>query len=252
MVRARSTRRARRPTRSAVIRGARGYTRTRGVYGRFLPSSRTELKCYDMVTRDCNNGSSFNATGQVLSLLGTAALGIARGTAMTERIGNRITVKSILVSGTIWGNAVAVVGNLHLFAAEIYIVLDNQPNGALATPVDFLAQHAGLGGLPALPANVAVTGDFRNLINMRRFTVLAKHRYVPSGVFGYDSTNFITGPKHFDIYKKCNIPVEYTATGAANSGYTAEIVKNQILVFAFSGGSAMAMSFSSRLRYADE
>lgn len=256
MVRPRSTRRTRRPTRGAVLRGARGYTRSRGVYGRFLPSSRTELKVFDMVARLANTSTNFNTTGQVVSILGTTALGIARGTALNERIANRVTVKSIQLNFVITGVAGSqtYVGQ----QALIYLVLDNQPNGALPNPVELVATHESAGGAATLPANVASSGDFRNVVFTRRFTVLAKARYMPTGVFATDGAATpatqlpVCGPKNYSIYKKCNIPVEYTSTGATNSGFTAEVMKNNILLFMFAGGVLMQMSYSSRVRYADQ
>lgn len=229
-----------------VGRPAVGFVRTGGFYGRFQPSGQ-ELKYHDTILQLATGVD----TGIYTSNGTTAEIdNVAQGTGANERIGRKITVKSISgrIAFTVQDrNYIASTGVYNNVQFMLWLVLDKQCNGALASPNDIFD-----------PANT-----FRCLRNMQysdRFQILNKW-IIDMGVL---STSFaaggttvpivVGGTKTIDIYKKVNIPIEYSNS----TGATTEIRSNHLFfVWGTNGFANNTVSDDSpivggiRIRYSD-
>lgn len=189
----------------------------------------------------------FNTTGFIISMISNAAsMGIARGTNMGQRIGNRITLKSIEVVINFYP-----IGDINpiQWGAMFALVYDRQPNGALPTNAQQLFE-AYIKGVPTAWGNPAVAGGFTNLVNSGRFVTLAKFRpsltSVSANVAGVQFT-----PKQIHLFKKLNLPVEYTGV-EGGTGYNAEIQKGQLLLIGYAGNTGYGCKVAHRVRYTDQ
>lgn len=183
---------------------------------------RPELKNYDL---DLGTVAISNAIELSCAPWGN----INVGAAVNQRVGRKILAKSLTIAGSITSNAAPGVAA----AADtvwMWVVLDRQPNGALATPADVWRVALG-------------DKAMRNLDNGPRFKILKctemKIDYGQSGVF-------INCP--FELYMKLNIPV--TWQGLINGlPYT-----NNLLVFfgtANQNNTTLQTSYVCRVRFTD-
>jgi len=241
-------RRGRRPTRRAALGRARGYARRSGMYGRFLPNSSVELKVYDRYPAAVGLTSGSLTTVQPF-LHANGGNGIAQGTNAGQRLGNRITVKSIEWCVTFDSDALTA-GSFGPFM--VYVVLDKQCNGVIVTTADLFAHM--LDGVPTAVAAIAASNAPRNLINASRFTTISKKMFQPRDTYGI-TTAAETGRIQATGYKKVNIPIEYGVNAAAGTSGTIDQIKsnNIYIIAAYSPNGAIGCSVQvfTRVRYSD-
>lgn len=183
---------------------------------------RPELKSFDQAL-------SATAIGNTIGLVAAPWGTINIGSQMNQRVGRKVLAKSVTLAGLINSTAAPGVGQ----AADtvwMWVVLDRQPNAALAAPADVWSVTSAERAL-------------RNLDQGPRFKILKcleiKIDYGQSGVF-------INVP--FELYMKFNIPV--TWQGLVN-GYP---TTNNLLVFfgnANQNNTFLQVTMSERVRYYD-
>lgn len=257
------SRRRRAPRR--IPRAIRGYVRTGGNYGRYQGAGGTELKTFDnaAMADDTTADGLFKTVppslGVVVSLLDDGSFGIGQGTGVTQRLGNKIVLKSIFLTGMAgMTNAHAKDGG-DLF--RWWIILDSQCNGVIPFFTDvFGYTKNGLSGTGSR-GDIIQTGagnPIRNLSNSKRFRILKE------GVMSFCATavdtvstevNYVPR-RPFKCYMKCNIPIEYGASGASFDvapilGRTASIKSNAVYLFTQGVQAFIGISYVTRVRFAD-
>lgn len=182
-----------------------GYTRSGGYYGRFGKGG--ELKFADFAI-----SHNVDSTGELV----LQCCGVAQGTTESQRIGRKITVKSVQIRAA--ATAVPGAGASYSSGAYWYLVLDKQANGAAAGATDVFT-------------STVFSEAMHNLSNSNRFVVLKKwkHFFTPSAGVA-TALNNVAWP--IEVYKKCNIPIEYSST----TGSITEIRSNNISLFAGTDG----------------
>jgi len=120
--------------------------------------------------------------------------------------------------------------------AYLYLVLDKQANGAAAAFTDVMS-------------TTLLATSFHNLANSQRFVVLKKMKF--RHVANSGATTALNNTNvPFEMYKKCNIPIEYSGT----TGAITEIRSNNIFLLASSDGQAddlVTMVGNCRVRFSD-
>jgi len=201
-----------------------GYTRTSGYYGRYnRPGSSSELKFFDT-----SINFSIDTTGAIEAQLNL----VPQGTTESQRIGRKITIKSIAIKGYIEGNGVASTAQL----VQMNLILDKQCNGAAAAYNDVYVSNS--------------INAHRNMANSERFDVLKTWRIpINPQVTIIAGTSFLPTYKNFKYYKKCNIPIEFNNT----TGAIAEIRSNNLSLIAISAGGDDTANFTAtaRITYSD-
>lgn len=188
-----------------------------------------EKKWFD--TRQADAGGTTNAdiTRAAVPAIPSLVL-IPGGSLPTQRIGNRCKIVSVQLRGTVAmkpvttaapsGNTTALGEAAANSQCRVVVVLDHQYNGA-ATPAAWTTVFQDPGY--ATPSTQGeITADFRNIDNVRRFTVLKdvtfNFREVASLGLADDATEIVATPRCvriIDWYIKTNMTVEYNgATGA--------------------------------------
>lgn len=218
--------------------------KTGGVMTTVPKAARKEVKCCDV-----------NATQNLLSTTAVVTLlnGIAEGSSFFNRIGRRITMKSICVEGHIVNSGVESGDALDYI--RILLVYDRQPNGAVPSLADVITN-----------VNQAGTGEtnpfgFPNYTNLDRFRILRDYRlgmFDTGNAAGLTEANSAvvnqTEPtqriKFFVNLKDAETRYGLTTgvIGAINSG-------SLLLVMAGSQAAADApysFRFNARLRYRDD
>jgi len=225
-------RRARKPMARA------GYTRTAGYFGRFSGPGR-ELKFHDVDMNTLVDAAAETVNGQHL-------LQIAQGDTQSQRDGNKIVVKSINFKGTLLYNPDTANQANTATVVYLYLIQDTQANGAAPT-----VGNANTG----IFTEADLSNAFMTLVNKDRFKIIKKMVFVmnpPSGVSG------AFGPvvRHFDFYKKLNIPVVYDAS--ATTGAITTVRSNTLWLVAgcaptSPGGTSDAVQLKSavRVRFSD-
>ncbi len=220
--------------RSARSRVVPGITRTGGYYGRYAygKGKQGELKFFDTaLSFQVDTSLEVPATGQ-LSL-------IPQGVTESERVGRKCVIKSIQIEGIAALTPAASATTAVL--SYIWIVLDKQANGAVATA-------SGAGGV--FTSTVAGSA-LRELSNQTRFRILKKI-VIPNAPMAGVSAAFNSAVKSISCYLKCNIPLEFNAA----TGAITEIRSNNIFLLAGSAGSGVqddlvTVTGNARLRFAD-
>jgi len=213
-----------------VVGRARGYLRTGGYYGRFAgargrsAAAGTELKFHDL-----NHTSAVVVAARTIA--SPSLNGIAQGVAEDERIGRKCTLKSLSLRGTIL--MPAATGTI-VWTDEVRVIVyqDKQCNGAAPAVLDLL--------------ETATVEGYNNLANKGRFTTLMDKKMIVSRI---PASSTVAGGqfKHFNLYKKLNVPIEFN--GAA--GALTEIRSNNIGVLAITKNGLMELEYNVRVRYAD-
>ncbi len=205
----------------------KGRDRTGGYYGRF----RGEAGEHKFKDKDVDD--VVVAAGLVISELTV----IPQGDSESERIGRRITIKSVHAKGTIRifsaTSAAATNDTVHCM-----LVLDTQTNGAVFAATDLYETDA--------------FKSFRNLANSSRFRVLYTHTFVmkvpgaaPSGaayIYGSDV-------KYININKKCNIKIEYDNSLA--TGVVSTVRSNNLYWVTMGAEGNAEIKANFRVRYSD-
>ncbi len=166
--------------------------------------------------------------------------GIAQGDTESTRDGRKYTMTAVQIRGSVEGitlsnQADAVPGeNIRLL-----LVLDTQSNGT-----QIVAEEVMTAG-----GTQDVFG-FRNLKFSERFVVLKDWTFDIDWItVGTDGTNTQTigaQRKYFNFYKRLNIPVVTTDTGAT----IADISGNSLhMIGVASAGSQMILNYQSRVRF---
>jgi len=203
-----------------------GYDRTGGSYGRYAGRG-AELKFFDT-----SLSFLFDTTGEVPAT-GQLVL-IPQGVTESTRVGRKCVIKSVHLKGITQG----VPGAAATFAttAYLYLVLDKQANGAAAAFTDVMS-------------TTLLATSFHNLANSQRFVVLKKMKF--RHVANSGATTALNNTNvPFEMYKKCNIPIEYSGT----TGAITEIRSNNIFLLASSDGQAddlVTMVGNCRVRFSD-
>ncbi len=166
---------------------------------------------------------------------------IAQGVTESQRIGRKCTIRSINWRFRVLLTGQTDVNNLAAAADTVRVILylDKQANGAAAGVTDILESDD--------------FQSFNNLANKSRFRTLMDRVYDLSASAGAGTSAAAandTGPIFASdaIYKKCNIPIEYSST----TGAITEVTSNNIGVLILAAAGART-SFDSkmRLRFSD-
>lgn len=177
-------------------------------------------------------------TAQSVDNAGTITLlnGTQHGTSNQQRIGEKISIKNIEISGVLGTNGT----NVYSAYAKIMLVYDKQPN----------ASTFSLSNLINTIGGVYLPWSTRNSTYASRFVVL-KNFYVNLTLQGSTSVNAPT-EKGIRCYKKCNVPVQYNG---GNVGDITDISTGALYaVFMSDRSSTYAPYFSGsiRLRFSDD
>jgi len=189
--------------------------------------------------------------------LGSAATftllnGLKLGTSAFQRIGNKITMKSLYWS---LGFGLAAADsdpatdtNVLNVPVRMMIVYDKQPNGALPVLGDLLSAFAGVDNTTARAIDM---NSPNNLNNKDRFIVLADKRFILSSN-GNSS-------RHIKKYKKLSTSVAYKS--GATVGDITDITSGSLYFIAFTDSeingvadpvATVGMKGDIRLRYQDD
>ena len=198
-------------------------TASSGSWLKSLPkpaAARGELKD---ITTTTTNTIGLPATSTV-----TLINGVGTGVTPNNRIGRRITMKSLLVRGT-FAMAATGTGNSPL---RVVIVYDRQTNKAAPAATDVFTADAIYAA--------------QLLDNSRRFQVLMDEEVEAFGAAGPAAHQFVR-------YIKMNLPVEFDNTGVST---VAGITTGSVYMFAWSSGNlTVAAPFSTiltRIRFSDD
>lgn len=160
--------------------------------------------------------------------------GIATGTDYTNRIGRKITIKSILFRATVVPNTSSntPAGD----TTRHMIIYDSQPNGAAPAIADIL-QNSSI-------------NDPLNLNNRDRFRVLFD-QYVTMEAAQYAAGTLTAGSpgaRQIKLYKKCNLEQIFNNTGST----VASIQTGAVYYVVISGFNNQSTSlWTSRIRFMD-
>jgi len=171
-------------------------------------------------------------TTPVITLLN----GCAPGSDATNRIGRRVLVKSVQLSGYAAASTATVIA-----PCRWAIVIDRQPNGATFSFTDCW--------------DTALADTLRNPNNLQRFQIIHDTGVVavigstqPSPAIAATSTSMVP----FHLYKKLNVPVQYNS---GTAGTIADIQTNAIFLVTWGSQAGLnGADFTSRIRirFADE
>ena len=217
-----------------VPRRYQGYLRTGGVYRgtrnqyRGAPRGRTELKFHESTL----NTVDVLSTGEVLQ---TTILTIPQGLTAEERIGSKITIRSLQANLRFYIPEVAGAGSFSPSdMIRVVFVWDKQCNGASCV------YGTGAGGNDVFASADAMS--FPYLFNKDRFVILKDLRVTLNYMTGaapiaatVSSASVVAFRK---VYKKLNIPIEYSTA----AGTIAGIRSNNIAVVACSVAANITVS----------
>ncbi len=205
-----------------------GKDRVGGFYGRY--SNGGELKFHDVDLDDAVVASG----GTVVASINLIAQGVTEST----RVGRKCTIKSINWKYRFTlGEQDAVATPATADTLRIIMFIDKQANGATAAVTDLLES--------------ADVHSFRNLANSGRFVFLLD-KVIPLNwrTLASDNAAVVSSAGVFyeqSFYKKCNLPVEFSAT----TGAITEIRSNNIGVLLLSFGGTPGFVSKIRLRFSD-
>ncbi len=212
-----------------ISKRRRGYGRTSGFYGRFSGQG-AELKFHDVDADD-----AIVANGGAVTTL----LQIAQGTTESERLGRKITLRSINCRFEITLPSTTVVASTS-DVIRVLIVQDKQCNGAIPPWATILESND--------------YQSFNQLANKSRFRTLMDRTYAIQATAG--SGQGTTNTKEYaeahisdTFFKKCNIPIEYDNSGT--TGAITEIRSNNILLLLISRDNVAGFFSKFRFRYSD-
>ena len=191
---------------SKILPWQRGFLRSAGqLTTRFSGSGGTEWKYLDTAINQ-----PIDFTAETFPASGLQV--IVAGNGENNRIGRKVTVKSIQFRGTF----LAVPSTSANFSAVIhlYLIQDTQTNGALAGFTDVFT---------GAQANTAMY----NLDNSKRFRILKKWVCDFNATAGA-TTAYNNQSKHIEFYKRCNIPINYSST----TGAISEVASNGLFLAA--------------------
>uniref|UniRef100_UPI0040489AF4 capsid/nuclear shuttle family protein n=1 Tax=Aliarcobacter sp. TaxID=2321116 RepID=UPI0040489AF4 len=172
----------------------------------------------------------------------------AQGDSSSERDGNKIVVKSILLQGTINIAAQAAQSTADVAPTiMVCLVQDTQTNGAqLASENVFTNPSANATLAPSPNRNMSYTARFK-VLKMRKFQMPILPMTNDTGETGGVIQSGYT--KHFKLSWKGLMPVTFT-TGSTTADI-ANVTNNSVQVVAFcsSTGAAPQMGYNCRIRF---
>lgn len=169
--------------------------------------------------------------------------GIARGTAVNQRRGNKVNPIKVTLHGSIR----ALGSNLPNTVSSEYrimVVWDSNPNGAYAILSDILS-----------PTDTGYVHAFRNLDNTQRFTILYDKifKLAPAGSTG--GVTVTSSPNLITINKTINIPGPFRTRYDADNDAIDGISEGAILLFVGVDPTTQnelgTVNIGTRLRYYD-
>lgn len=220
----------------SIKKGQRGYVRRVGNYGRYNAAMTTspEMKYFDTNLAYTNITTTGVVTSPTFNLINL-------GTGENNRIGRQVTVRRIMIRGSINLRAQEdPAQSANKF--RIVVFQDKQANGAAATWLNIM--------------QTADIDSFRNLENSRRFKILHdKFHTLNPGGGGQNTPGTKTWAevyRHFAVYIKCAIKLEY---GTTNPPTIADMRSNNLGIMVIAEepqtDNIPRIQYSTRLRYTD-
>lgn len=201
-----------------------------GFYGRYAGAG-AELKFHDVDLDDAVVAAGINVTATINI--------IPQGVTEIQRVGRKCTIKSIN-----WRyqcflpevDAAGTPGNPD--SLRIVLYLDKQTNGAASAALDLFES--------------ADWKSFRNLANSGRFNVLMDRvvtlNYANMASDGAGLVSNGSVQMNGTFFKKCDIPIEFSAT----TGAIGEIRSNNLGVMLLSNNGTIGFGSKFRLRFSDQ
>ncbi len=191
-----------------------GLTRRVGFYqSRARASEELKFKDVDIaLLADITAETSILASSGLLNL-------IAQGTGESQRIGRKCTIKSISLKGNYRLQPAESAPEFASSMFYLYILLDTQCNGTLATWGN------------VFNSTNAAKGHF-NLKNQGRFKLLCKKVIELASSASGALDTYGNRERNLEIYKRVNIPIEFSGV----TGALTEVRSNNIF-FAWGSGS---------------
>jgi len=210
----------------------------RGFIPRILNTS--ELKSVDVAA----NSLKFDSTGTQVLLNG-----VASGSAFYQRVGRKICMKSLYITGTItpFTSGATAISQSY---CRVIVVYDSQANGVAPTWANVIQSYTA-GGTPSN----GVLDQF-NLDNRERFRILADRRWDMPGFSGTAVTTVPSGNSSSDqvvkmFIKLRNLEVQFSADTAG----IGSIATGSIYILSLSDYAPATnyylMSYTARIRYSD-
>ena len=167
---------------------------------------------------------------------------VVQGVDENERIGRKVTIRSVHFRGTI-NNNLATATNTIKNSVRIIVYWDKQANGASAAVADILEDVTALNGYNSF-RNLANSGRFRILYDVRKALIMPAVAQTAAGTF---STYISQWTWAFN--KEVMIPVEFSGT----TGAIGEIRSSNIGVLAISADSDSVpqVNYTCRIRFSD-
>lgn len=211
-----------------------------------LRSSTSEIK-----TVDVQKTTSVISTTSTFTLLN----GVQEGSAFYNRIGRKICMKSIRVSGSLQISGLG--GNVPEYL-RVLIVYDRQTNGAFPVISDILANYDNAGGTNAA-GDTALAG--LNMNNSERFYVLRDTRYyIANAEEGTGESNAVASivdyqnKGNYDEYVKLG-DLETTFKATTNPAVVGNIATGGLYLVTIGtvavGTAGYGLVWNSRLRFKD-
>lgn len=237
-------------------RRRRGYGRKRFRTRGYYPGRRQELKFLDAESTaavnlasqtwtSCTEGNSTTASGGCLDYGIGSGGRIDQGTNANERIGRRISVKSLHLRGFLRINkntTSTTIAERTDHNIRLMVLLDRQTNGVGLTPT-------GMEWLSDIGLN---NMKFNDLYNMGRFRVLYdKNHHLTTRDFSSSTYDIREYTKYININMRFGKGLLVTYDGANATGQVANINDNNIYVLACSQHAGCAVDFNQRLRFTD-
>lgn len=212
------------------LRRGSGYTRRVGMYGRFgtgrSNNAQIEKKFFDTSIGLPAGGNAVSASNSQGAIL----VGIAQGTGASQRIGQKIIVKSIQLKL----QAVLASGAVDADIMHVYLWQDTQTNGAYPALTDIYANSGPIGT------------NLRTMEESARFKLL-KHFVFQLNSDAGVATAFGGDIRQDECYLKCNIPIVFNSS----TGAIGEIKSNNLIMTFGSSNSTATVSGNARVRYTD-
>lgn len=226
------------PYRKRLYRRRKFIRRRKGLIGKALYPTyrmRPERKMYDLKAFWDDETFDSYTNYSVFSL----NAGIAQGTNDGQRIGNRVTVKSLHIVGEVTASPSNPVS-----AFRIAVVLDRFPNQNIVPTWSDIWESSGTSATNLVPLRNSSTPQRYVVLYSRMFSV----GYITQTGTSLASLGTAAPPKRFiNIYKRMNLPVQYTGTD------TNLIQTNNIVIFGWSDTNVNTprADFNARIEYVD-
>lgn len=192
-------------------------------YRTYKPRTYPKGKMVEWKSIDAAGNIAVNTTGNVVLLNGTSM-----GTDLTNRVGRRITVRSLQLAATMSVTSSTGTDQYH----RIMLVKDNDPRGSLPAITDIIS---------AIGIN-----NLRNLDNRTRFNILFDRKIQLNASAESGSSKFIK------FYKKLYMDEEFNST---NNGTITDITKGALYLIVLgdqvAGAQAGNCNYQTRVRFTD-